>query len=125
MSQSGHVWQYRRSVPQLPSPLLYKNVLYMINDGGTITTFKPENGEVIAQGRLRGAGTKFFASPVAADGKVFIISRRGIVSVLGPGGNLDVMASNDLKEQCYATPAIAEGRIYLRTEKTLYCFGLN
>ena len=125
MSRSSHVWQYRRSVPQLPSPLLYKNVLYMINDGGTVTTFEPENGEVIAQGRLKGAGTRFFASPVAADDKVFIVSRRGIVSVLGSGGGLDVMASNDLKELCYATPAIAEGRIYLRTEKTLYCFGLN
>jgi outer membrane protein assembly factor BamB len=99
MSQSNYVWQYRRSVPQLPSPLLYKNVLYMINDGGTI--------------------------PVAADDKVFIISRRGKVSVLGPGGDLDVMASNDLKEQCFATPAIAEGRIYLRTVKALYCFGLK
>jgi outer membrane protein assembly factor BamB len=125
MSRSSHVWQYRRSVPQLPSPLVYRNVLYMINDGGTVTTFKPENGDVIAQGRLKGAGTRFFASPVAADDKVFIVSRRGIVSVLGPGGGLDVLASNDLKELCFATPAIAEGRIYLRTEKTLFCFGLK
>ena len=123
MSRSSHVWQYRRSVPQLPSPLLYKNVLYMINDGGTVTTFKPASGEVIAQGRLKGAGTRFFASPVAADDKVFIISRRGTVSVLGPGGDLDVLAVNDLKELCYATPAIAEGRIYIRTEKALYSFG--
>jgi outer membrane protein assembly factor BamB len=123
MSQSSHVWQYRRSVPQLPSPLLYKNVLYMINDGGTVTTFKPGNGDVIAQGRLKGAGTRFFASPVAADDKVFIVSRRGNVSVLGPGGSLEVLAINDLKELCYATPAIAEGRIYFRTEKALYCFG--
>ncbi len=123
MTESSLVWHYRRSVPQLPSPLLYKNVLYMINDGGTVTTFKPDTGEVIQTGRLRGAGTHFFASPVAADDKVFIISRRGKVTILKPDGSLDVAASCDLREDCYATPAIADGKVYLRTVNTLYCFG--
>ena len=125
MSDSNMVWQYRRSVPQLPSPLIYKNVLYMLNDGGMVTTFKPDNGEVIKRARIRDVGTKFYASPVASDDKVFIISLRGRVSVLKSDGNLDVVTINDLKEQCYATPAISEGRIYIRTVKTLYCFGLD
>jgi len=123
MSDSNIVWQYHRSVPQLPSPLLYKNVLYMLNDGGVVTTFKPENGEVITEGRIPRAGSHFYASPVAADEKIFIISLRGIVSVLKPGGGLDLLAQNELGEQCYATPAFAEGKIYLRTVNTLYCFG--
>ena len=123
MSDSNIVWQYHRSVPQLPSPLLYKNVLYMLNDGGVVTTFKPENGEVIFEGRIPRAGSHFYASPVAADDKIFIISLRGIVSVLKPGGGLDLLAQNELGEQCYATPAFAEGKIYLRTVNTLYCFG--
>lgn len=123
MSDRSIVWQYRHSIPQLPSPLLYKDVLYMLNDGGRLTTFRPATGEVLKQGRLRGAGSHFYASPVAADNKIFIISLRGKVSVLKPGGELDILALNDLQEKCYATPAIAEGRIYIRTEKTLYCFG--
>ncbi len=123
MTASSTKWHYRRSVPQLPSPLIYKNVLYMVNDGGIITTFKPESGDVIQQGRIEGAGNQFYASPVAADGKIFIISRRGKVSVLNSGGSLDLAASCDLGEQCYATPAIAEGKIYIRTESRLYCFG--
>ena len=123
MSASNLLWQYRRSVPQLPSPLIYQNVLYMLNDGGIMTAFKPESGEVINKGRIRGAGSHFYASPVAADDKVFIISLRGKVSVLSPDGNLELMASSDLKEKCYATPAFAPGKIYIRTEKTLYCFG--
>jgi len=125
MTESNTVWQYHRSVPQLPSPLIYKNILYMLNDGGIVTTFKPENGEVIKQERLRGAGTKFYASPVAADDKVFIISLRGRVSVLKPDGSLEIMAINDMEEECYATPAFADSRIYLRTTKMLYCFGLD
>ena len=125
MSAKNIVWTYRRSIPQLPSPLLYKNILYMINDGGTVTTFRPENGEVLAQGRLRGAGSHFYSSLVAADDKVFVISLRGIVTVLKPDGSLDVLAQNVLDEPCYATPAFAEGKIYLRTVKSLYCFGQN
>jgi outer membrane protein assembly factor BamB len=123
MSESNVVWQYHRSVPQLPSPLLYKNVLYMLNDGGVVTTFKPESGEVITEGRIPRAGSHFYSSPVAADDKIFIISLRGIVSVIGPGGGLDLLAQNELRELCYATPAFAEGKIYLRTVDTLFCFG--
>jgi len=125
MSANNLVWHYRRSVPQLPSPLLYKNILYMINDGGTVTTFRPENGDVLAQGRIQKAGSHFYSSLVAADDKVFIISLRGIVTVIKPDGSLDILAQNSLNEQCYATPAIADGKIYLRTVKTLYCFGLE
>ncbi len=123
MTEHNLLWQYRKSVPQLPSPLLYKNVLYMINDGGIATSFKPETGEVIKQGRLKGANDQYYASPVAADGKVFMVSRKGKISVLNPDGSLEVTAVNDLAEQCYATPAIANGRIYIRTVKALYCFG--
>ena len=125
MSADNIVWNFRRSVPQLPSPLLYKNILYMINDGGIVTTFNPENGEVLAQGRVKQAGSHFYSSLVAADDKVFFISLRGVVTVLKPDGSLDILAQNSLNEQCYATPAIADGRIYLRTIKTLYCFGLK
>ena len=125
MSKENIVWHYRRSVPQLPSPLLYNNILYMINDGGTVTTFKPENGEVLAQGRIRQTGSHFYSSLVAADDKVYIISLRGVITELKPDGSLDVLAQSNLDEQCYATPAIADGKIYLRTVKTLYCFGLE
>jgi outer membrane protein assembly factor BamB len=95
----------------------------MVNDTGFITSFHPENGEVINQGRLREAGSKFFASPVAADDKIFVTSLRGKVSVLMPDGSNEIIAVNDLKEECYATPAFGKGRIYIRTLNTLYCFG--
>lgn len=125
MSDKSLVWHYRKSVPQLPSPLVYNDVLYMLNDGGIVTTFNPATGEEIAKGRIKGAGSKFYASPVAADGKVYIISRRGIVSVIKPDGSLDLISQNKLNEEVNATPAIADGHIYLRTNESLYCFGLK
>ena len=123
MTEKSIMWTYRRYVPQLPSPLVYKKVLTMINDVGFITSFNPENGAVVNQGRLRGAGSKFFASPVAADDKIYITSLRGKISVLKPDGSNDIITINDLKEDCYATPAIGKGKIYIRTVNTLYCFG--
>jgi len=125
MTETNTLWAYRRYVPQLPSPLVYKDVLYMINDVGFVTSFKPGNGEVINQGRLRGAGSKFFASPVAADNKVFITSLRGKISVLKSDGSNEIIAINDMKEDCYASPAIGKNKIYIRTKKTLYCIGNN
>jgi outer membrane protein assembly factor BamB len=123
MTEKNTLWTYRKRVPQLPSPILYKDVLTMINDQGFVTSFHPENGEVIAQGRLRGAGSKFFASPVAADNKLFLTSLSGKISVLKPDGSNEILAVNDLKEECYASPAIGKERIYFRTVNTLYCFG--
>ena len=124
MTDTNVLWQYHRSVPQLPSPLLYQNVLYMVNDGGIVTSFHPETGDVIARGRLMGAVDHYYASPVAADGKVFMVSEQGKVAVLKPGGSLEPVVVSDLDDLCYATPAIGgEGRIYLRTRSMLYCFG--
>lgn len=124
MTTKGLVWKYQRSVPQLPTVLVYRDVLYMINDGGILTTFNPTTGAVLKQSRLRGAVDSYYASPVAADGKVYIPSRSGIVAVLKAGGDQEVLSLNKLDEEIFATPAIVGNRIYLRTANTLYCFGL-
>ena len=68
-------WRYFKPVPQVPSTLLYKGVLYMINDSGILLSFDPATGNVIKQGRLHGAIDKYFSSPVAADDKVFLIGQ--------------------------------------------------
>jgi outer membrane protein assembly factor BamB len=116
-------WRYTKPVPQVPSTLLYQNVLYMINDSGILISFDPVTGNVIKQGRLHGAIDKYFSSPVAADDKVFLIGQGGQVSVLKAAGEWEVLAVNELDDECYATPAIADGRIYIRTRSALYSFG--
>jgi hypothetical protein len=116
-------WRYQKPVPQVPSTLLYRNVLYMINDSGILISFDPATGKVIKQGRLHGAIDKYFSSPVAADDKVFLIGQGGQVSVVKAAGDWEVLAVNELDDECYATPAIADGRIYIRTRGALYAFG--
>jgi outer membrane protein assembly factor BamB len=116
-------WKYTRPVPQVPSTLLYQGVLYMVNDGGILISFKPETGDVIKQGRLTGAIDKYFASPVAADGKVYMVSEAGHVTVLKASGEWEILRVNNLDDECFATPAILDNKIYIRTRGALYCFG--
>jgi len=125
MTATNVAWQYQRSVPQLPSPLVYGGVLYMVNDGGIVTTLDPATGAVVKQGRIPGAIDRYYASPVAGDGKVYMTSEKGKIAVLRPDGSLEPIAVNDIGEDCYATPALADGRIYVRSTNTLFAFGLN
>src|SRR6185437_236996 len=106
-------WKYQKPVPQVPSTLLYKGVLYMVNDGGVLISFDPATGNVIKQGRLQGAIDKYFSSPVGADDKVYLIGEGGAVSVLKAVGEWEILAVNNLYDECFATPAIADGKIYI------------
>ena len=116
-------WKYTRPVPQVPSTLLYQGVLFMINDSGILLSIDPGTGSVLKQGRLKGAIDKYFASPVGADGKVFLVSQDGTASVVEAKGDWEVLAVNPLDDEVFATPAIADGKIYVRTKSTLYAFG--
>lgn len=124
MTSSAVKWKYQRPVPQVPSTLLYGGALFMVNDSGILLSFNPTTGELIKQGRLKGAIDKYFASPVGADGKVFLASQDGTVSVVAARGEWEILSVNPMGDEVFATPAIADGRIYLRTKSALYCFGL-
>jgi outer membrane protein assembly factor BamB len=115
-------WKYQRPVPQVPSTLLYKGVLFMINDSGILLSIDPATGNVLKQGRLKGAIDKYFASPVGADGKVFLVSQDGTASVVDAKGEWEILSVNPLDDEVFATPAIADGKIYVRTKSTLYAF---
>jgi outer membrane protein assembly factor BamB len=123
MTDTAVRWRYQKPVPQVPSTLLYRGTLFMVNDSGILTSFDPATGNVLRQGRLKGAIDKYFASPVGADGKVFLVSQDGTVSVVSAAGEWEILAVNALDDEVFATPAIADGRIYIRTKTALYAFG--
>lgn len=116
------VWQARRGVPEVPSPLYYKGHIYMVRNGGLLTCLDAKTGkEAYAPQRLA-AGGVYYASPVAGDGKVFVVSDDGFLTVLKAGPNFEVLAEVELGETVRATPALVDGTIYLRTAAHLYAF---
>lgn len=122
MTERSVKWKYLRPVPQVPSTVLYQGVLYMVNDSGILISFNPHTGEVIKQGRLKGAIDKYFASPIGADGKVWLASQDGTISVVTARGDWEVLQVNTLDDEVFATPVPADGELFVRTRSALYNF---
>jgi outer membrane protein assembly factor BamB len=123
---SAVLWRVKRNVPYIPAPILYEGVLYLVKDGGIITTLDLKTGAILKQGRTEGAIGQYYASPVAAEGRLFLANVAGKVSVVQAGASSwEVLAVNDLGENIRATPALSGGRIFIRTEKSLFCFGVK
>jgi len=122
LTATNVVWSMQKYLPNVPSPLYYEDVLYIVKDGGILTSLDPATGKILKQSRLVGAPGTYYSSPVAGDGKIYTISQEGKVSVIQAGAQWEVLAVNDLGDDCLATPAIAGERIYMRTRSRLYCF---
>jgi outer membrane protein assembly factor BamB len=116
------LWRFRKSIPNVPSPLLYHDVLFLMKEGGIFTSLDPKTGAVFKQARLTGALGQYWSSPVAGDGKIYVTNQEGKVTVLKADAQWEILAINDLDDEVFATPAIDRGKIYLRTRGTLYCF---
>jgi outer membrane protein assembly factor BamB len=121
VTHSHVLWKYRKALPNTSSPLLYQRVIYLVRDG-IFTSLNPESGEIYKQARLAGALGRYWSSPVAGDGKIFVVSEEGKVVVLRAAPEWEILAVNNLNEDAFATPAILDGRIYVRTREALYCF---
>ena len=122
VNQTHVAWTQTKGVPGVPSPLYYNGRLYTIQNGGIIFSRVAKTGELVYSGRT-GAMGYYYSSPVAADNKIYFASEEGVVVVLDGGEELKILARNRLDAQILATPAIVDGKIYVRTEGYLYAFG--
>jgi len=120
--ESRVAWRRDRFVPNTPTPVVYQGILYVVKEGGILSTFDAETGEPFKQGRIKGAIESYLASPVAGDGKLYTVSDAGHMAVIKPGRDWEILAVNDLDEPTAATPALDNGRIFVRTKEHLYCF---
>ena len=116
------VWNHTRGLAYTTSPVLHENKLYVVTDNGMVSAFNAVTGEPFyAQVRLPGS-YNFKASPVAANGKLYLATENEDVVVLKLGEKFEVLATNKLADQVFiATPVIADGEIFLRGQNTLFC----
>jgi outer membrane protein assembly factor BamB len=119
---SAIVWEQKKGVPTQPSLLYVEPHLYAITEGGVASCFKPATGEVVWQERIADKQT-FSASPVYADGKIYILSESGESTVIAAGAEFKVLARNALQEKCQASIAVSRGNLFIRSDKNLFCIG--
>jgi outer membrane protein assembly factor BamB len=117
-------WKFTRGLPYVPSALFYDGRVYLVRDGGMMSCLDAKTGKpYYAQERLNALGN-YYASPVAADGKVFVASLDGVLSVIKAGGEKpEVLSQVKFGERIAGTPALVDGVIYVRTASKLYAFG--
>ena len=115
---AAHVaWRFPDSTPDVPSPLIHDNLVYLCRENGNLLCLDADSGEEIYHQRT--VRDRHRASPVLADGKLYLTSRGGVVTVVRAGREFEIVAQNDVEEEIAASPVIANGTIYLRTFDSL------
>ena len=110
-------WRHKKQAPKMPSPILVGDELYFVSDSGIATCVDAKTGKLHWQKRL---GGNFCASPLYADGKIYMFNREGTCTVIKPGTEFKQLASNELDGGFYASAAAVDGALYLRTDKAMY-----
>jgi outer membrane protein assembly factor BamB len=113
-------WSYDRDTPYVPSPLLYRGALYFLKSNSSVLTrLDARTGEKQWSERIEGL-EGVYASPVAADGRVYVVGRNGVAAVVRAGTTFEVQALSTLDDGFDASPALVDGELYLRGRKSLY-----
>jgi outer membrane protein assembly factor BamB len=122
VERKDRVWSTNKNLPEVPSPLYYRGNLYLFRKGGIASCLDARTGKELAKERLVPATGNYYSSPVAGDGKIYVAAESGMLFVIEAGNDLKVLAPNNLGERIMATPAIADGTLYVRTERHLFAF---
>ena len=118
----GIVWSHAKSTPYVPSPLLVSDTLYFIsNNSALLSAFDAVTGKAHFEAERLDGLNGVYASPVAADGRIYVVGRDGNTAVLRHGSRLEVLAKNHLEDGFDASPAIVGRQIFLRGRQSLYC----
>ncbi len=117
-------WTSTRGVPHVCTLLLYRNELYAVTDGGILTCFDAKTGKARFDQRLPGISS-ILASPVAADGRIYLLGENGRMVILKAGPAFEVLGTNEIPEKFHASPALVDGMIFLRSEHHLFCISNN
>ncbi len=116
------VWSSERDGSYLPTPIVYGDYLYILQNNGVLSCHKARTGEQIYRQRI-GAGGSFSASPIATDGKLYITGEDGEIHVVRAGSQYELLATHAMGETCMATPAASDGQLFIRTQHHLFAVG--
>jgi outer membrane protein assembly factor BamB len=114
------VWRLEKTVPHIPSPILVGDRAVLWNDQGIVTGAELETGKILFEERVPG---EFFGSPVCAGDKLFAVDKKGTAVAIAASDKFQLLGTNPLNDPCQSTPAIAGGRMFIRTWSQLHAIG--
>jgi outer membrane protein assembly factor BamB len=119
VTKQNLIWEQKKGVPMIPSLLLADGLLYSVTEKGILQCMEPSTGDIIYTKRLEGT---FSASPLFADGRIYLLNDSGDTTAIKPGRKYEELAHNEIGEPTQASLAVSGGRIFQRTVRHLYCF---
>lgn len=121
VSKTHLKWELNRSIPEIPSPLLFEDLIYMVRNGGILTAVEASSGKIIYRERIHAPG-HYSASPIGAKGHIYASSNRGVVTILKANRKFKIVDQYDLQSPIHATPSIDKNSLYIRSENALWAF---
>jgi outer membrane protein assembly factor BamB len=122
-STEAVAWSVSRGGGYMATPLVYRGLVYVVRHNGVLAVHDAKTGEKKYEQRLAGATSAFTASPVANDGRIYIASEDGQIFVIAASSKYEVLAMNEMSTPVLATPAISDGRLFLRTQDRIMAIG--
>ena len=122
-SSKDIVWSRQQRGSYMPTPLIYGDKLYVLGNQGVFDCYELRSGKELYRQRIEHAGGGFSSSPVAADGRIYLSSEDGDIFVVKAGAEFQLLGTNPMGERLMATPALSDGRMYVRGEKNLFAVG--
>ena len=113
------VWRTNKGVSYVPSPIIEGDHFLIVSDSGVAHCFDAQSGDILWEERLR----EHHASLASAEGRVYFVNDFGILRAIEPGKDYKLLAESELNEKVFASPALSEGQIFIRTDKSLICLG--
>ena len=123
ITESHVVWKQNKNLPYVPSPVLVNGKLLIVKDGGIATAFEPASGKITNKSERIGGTGNYYASPIAIGDVIYLASLDGVVSTVRVGEKFELLHRGTFGERIWGTPAVADGKLYLRTASALYAFG--
>ena len=119
----SHVqWEATQSLPQVPTVLVYRDLVYTVRNGGILCCYDANTGKRHFQNRLPGGGN-YYSSPIAVNGKVYFASEKGVVSVIKASTEYSLLSKHEFEDKIFATPAIINDTMLIRSGETLFAIG--
>ncbi len=120
LPQSAVAWRTTKNSPDSPTPVVWKGLLFVVSDDGIARCLDAKSGEEKWNKRLPG---DYKASPLVADGRVYFANLKGQCTVIAASAKFEKLAENSLDDGIIASPAVSDGKLFVRTRKALYCLG--